>query len=289
MASNSEDNQTSPDILDYLDFRSFISDRLAYLQSQNKKFSQRWLAKQAKFKSPHLLSMILAGKRNLSKELTPNLISALGLGTREAEYFQLIVELSQTDRDDFRQKILKKIRTSFQHGMFKGLTDQGLEVLRAWYIPAVRELVTLRSFRNSPKWIAEILGLTENQAADSLELLLAKDFLRPKSDGFVRTEPSLHNLGKCPPMIIGKYQLEMIDQAFKAAAVPTDRRYFECLTFAIPRQLFPQLQQAVKRFCREVDTLVESQGEREEVYHLNVQVFPLSKTAWDQRQTTENP
>jgi uncharacterized protein (TIGR02147 family) len=73
--------------------------------------------------------------------------------------------------------------------------------------------------------------------------------------------------------------MQMLEKAFRAASVPLDRRYFESLTFAIPVRLLPHLVDSVKRFCREIDTLVESHDQRNEVYQMNIQLFPLTLSA----------
>ena len=52
-----------PNIFDYMDYRLFLKDQLEYLQSRDRKFSQRWVAKRAGFKAPQLLSMIVQGHR----------------------------------------------------------------------------------------------------------------------------------------------------------------------------------------------------------------------------------
>ncbi len=72
-----------PIILNYLDYRVYIRDKIAFLQSQNRKYSQRWIAQKAGFKSPQLISMILSGQRSLSENNAQLLAYALGLTAEE--------------------------------------------------------------------------------------------------------------------------------------------------------------------------------------------------------------
>src|SRR5262245_41255421 len=110
-------SDTPPEILNYLDYRQFLKDRLEHLQSVNTKFSQRWVAKRAGFKSPQLLSMIITGQRNLTKDKGTELAQALKLDARETEYFLLIIELAHTETQSAQKILLDRIKTSFHSGL----------------------------------------------------------------------------------------------------------------------------------------------------------------------------
>ncbi|MGE0172911.1 MAG: TIGR02147 family protein [Oligoflexales bacterium] len=288
MRNGDQDNSAvqEPKILDYLDYRPYIRDKLAHMQAKDAKYSQRWLAKRANFQSPHLLSMIIAGKRSLSKDKVEQLAKALKLNHWETEYFGIIVDLSHSDDAEVRKNLLNRIRISFQTGLFSSLDDDGLEIFREWYIPAIRELVSLKDFQLSPAWIAEMLGIEAAEAEDALKLLIDKGFVEMTDSTLKRSEPSIHNHKKYYPMIINKYHMQMVEKSFKAMPLSVEKRYAECLTFAMPRRLMPHLREAIRRFFREIDTLVESHDGREEVYQLNVQLFPLTVTAYGKEEST---
>lgn len=271
-----EDKNTLPSVLDYLDYRQFLRDRLTALQAKGARFSQRAIAKQAGFKSPQLLSMIVSGQRSLTAAMVPTLGRAIKLDERECKYFDLIVGLNQAESDEQRADILERIRVSFLNGIFKDIPDEGLEILRYWYLPALREIVAVKKTAKV-EWMADQLSLTREQVKHGLKLLLDKGYLRQDGDVYLRSEPSIHTPDKVYPMMIANYNLQILQQAFKAHGYARDKRYFESLTFAMPKSLMPELVEVIKRFFREVDVLVESHGAREEVCQLNVQLFPLTR------------
>ena len=270
------DRNIEPKIFDYLDYRSFIKDRLEWLSSQNSKYSQRWLAKRMNLKSAGLLSMIIKGERNLSREKAAAMSQGLGLNGEDCEYFNLLCELGNTKEDETRKDILEKIRIGFQDGLFKQLNNEGFEAMKFWYIPAIREMVRIRCFKADPSWISYCLGITEKEAQHGWSFLVEKEFVKEESNRWVRSDPSIHNLRKIPLAIIHQFQLAMIQKAINAVSLPTEQRLFETLTFSIPRELQPKIESAIKRFCRELDFLAESHLQADEVFQLNVQLFSLS-------------
>ncbi len=280
----SDKDKDLPNVLEYLDYRQFLRDRFQALQSLGARYTQRAIAKQAGFKSPHLLSMIVSGQRNLAVSMVPALSKALKLDDRDGQYFDLIVSLSHAESEEQRTDILERIQVGFHNGIFKEIQDESLEILRYWYLPALREVVTIKPDAGV-EWMSDQLGLTREQVKHGLKILLDKGYLRREGKTYLRAEPSIHTPERIYPLIIANYNLQILQQAFKAHGHAREKRYFESLTFAMPKSLMPDLIEHIKRFFREVDVLVESHSTREEVCQLNLQLFPL--TRWQQVKVEE--
>src|SRR3954463_6813483 len=121
---------TAPDILDYMDYRLFLKERLEHLQGVDRKFSQRWVAKRAGFKSPQLLSMIMQGHRNLTKDKAVDLGKALKMSDRETEYFHLLIDLAECTNHGAQKTLLERLQASFKDGLFASIPDDGIEIFR---------------------------------------------------------------------------------------------------------------------------------------------------------------
>lgn len=270
---------TLPDIMDYVDYRLFLKERLERLAAHDKKFSQRWVAKRAGFKAPQLLSMIVQGHRNLTKDKALDLARALKLSERETDYFVMLLDLADCATPEQRHALLEKINATFRDGLFSSIPDDGIEIFRDWYYPAVREIVTLKDAQPTAAWVADRLGISPEDARDALDTLVARDFLRWEGERLVRAEPSVRtNKNKIYPMMLASYHLKVFERAFPAVRLGRDKRHFEGLTFAVPRRKLPEVKEMIQRFFREVDTLVEAQEDgREEVCQLHVAMFPLTR------------
>jgi uncharacterized protein (TIGR02147 family) len=268
--------------MDYLDYRQFLRDRLEHLAARDRKFSQRWVAKRAGFKAPQLLSMILQGQRNLTRDKAHDLATVLKLTVPEREYFLLIVEMAECSTHEQQKLLLDKIRILFKDGPFVPLDDDQAILFKEWYYPAIREIVTLRDAPKGeaeyPAWIAERLGISLEQAEEGLEILLAKRLLKVEDGLLVRSEPIVRTArNKVYPMYLRGYHMQVLERAFTALRFERDRRHFEGLTFAMPREAMPELKEMIQRFFREVATRIGASTDREEVCQLHVTMFPLSQ------------
>jgi uncharacterized protein (TIGR02147 family) len=275
---------TPPEILGYLDYRVWLRDHLEYLTQVDRKYSQRWVARRAGFKSPQLLSMIVTGQRNLTREKAIALARALKLSERESEYLGLIVDLAECAGEEARATLLARLKASFRDGAFAAISDEGIEIARDWYYPAIREAVTLAGAEADPCWVAGRLGIDPADAARALEVLERRGFLGRDARGrFCRTDPSVRTARhKVYPTLLGLYHLKVLERAFPAVRLPRDRRHFEALTVAVPRQLVPELKERIMRFFREIDALVEAEtAPREEVMQLHLGMFPLTRWPLD--------
>lgn len=266
-----------PNIFDYLDYRGFLRDNIAFLQAKNKKYSQRWLAKKAGLKSPQLISMILSGQRSLSASNAQLLSYAMGLSERAEEFFLLLVDLAHLENSEKQMELVAKIETHFKNGIFKEIPDQGFEYLRKWYYPALRELVTLKNFQDKPEAISALLGIGIADAKDARTLLLELGFLHKKNGKLERREPSLHAPDFIQPIVMANYHLQMLEKSFNALSLPREHRYFDNLTFGVPKKLLPEIRELMRRWIRELDILVESYPQKDEVYQLNLQLFSLTQ------------
>jgi uncharacterized protein (TIGR02147 family) len=222
--------------------------------------------------------LTVQGQRNLTRDKAPDLARALKLDDRESEYFQLLVELTETTGHAAQRALLQKIESTFKDGLFSSIPDDGIEIFRDWYYPAIREIVTLTDAQPTSAWIAARLGIEVEQVEEALDVLVARGYLKDEGGQLVRAEPSVRtSRNKVYPMMLGAYHMKMLEQAFAALSLTRDRRHFEGLTFALPRRLMPQIKEMIQRFFREVDMLVEAQEGREEVCHLRVELFPLTR------------
>jgi uncharacterized protein (TIGR02147 family) len=194
----------------------------------------------------------------------------------------LIVEMAECSTHEQQKLLLDRIRILFKDGPFVPLGDDQAILFKEWYFPAIREIVTLHDAPKTeaayPAWIAERLGITLEQAEEALDILLSRGLLKVEDGVLRRTEPMVRSArGKVCPMYLRAYHMQVLERAFTAVRLERDRRHFEGLTFAVPRDALPDLKEMIQRFFREVATRVGAATGREEVCQLHVAMFPLSR------------
>ncbi|MGE0634163.1 MAG: TIGR02147 family protein [Pseudobdellovibrionaceae bacterium] len=276
MSLETDKSNPAPSIFSYLDYRSFLKDHILHLQQKNSKYSLSWIANKAGFKSKALLSMIISGQRKLTEDKARLLSFAFGLSEREEEYLLIIVDLAHTENAERQFELLNRIKAEFREGIFSHIQDQGLEILRNWYLPALRESVMLKNFQNDPAWIARALGISQEEAQMGLILLQEKGFLKNENGKLVRSEPSIRAGDYVEPILMAQYHLQVLQKAFNSMSMPREKRQFESLTIAIPQSLEPEIREKIRKLTREIDMLAEESRNRNDICMLNIQFFSVS-------------
>lgn len=276
LRDSSEKPPPPPDVLDYFDYRKFIMDRIDYIVCKNPALSQRGLAIKAGFKSPHLLGMILSGQRRLNEEHLNKLGLALKFSSSEINYLKILIQIESAKTEPQRKQLYQQIQTEFFSGFFREIHSSGSRVIRSWIHLAMRECVTLKDFSPQPNWMAKKLGITTTQAKEILEELVELQFLTLEDGKYKKTDPSIHNFGKLSPSLVASYNSQILHLANRSLSRSKEKKYMETLNIALPTRLIPVLKNHIKKFCREMDVLVESHENREEVWMLAIQLFAVS-------------
>ncbi len=264
---------TNPEIIDFLDYRAFLSEKFEYLAQKNKKFSRRWIAKKAGIQSPQLISMILKGTRNLTKEIAASLAYALELSDEEEDYLLLLIDLQDSKMSDRREDILQQIRSQFQGGLFTNLQRDDIEYLSKWYYQVVREATGLKNEMQ----IKNSLGLSKREIKSAHEFLCELGLLKMENGNLVKSSGSTFFQDHICPLPMMKYHFEMISRALDELKVKKENQYFETLTVAIPSKKIPELKKRIHKFICEVDTWLEEENGQDNIIQLNTHFYTFLK------------
>lgn len=259
----------APNIIDYLDYRDFLKAKLHFIQSEDKKKSMRWMAKKAGIQSPQLISMVLSGKRNLSKEVASALSFAMDLTDDEEEYLFLLIDLQDSKIADQREDILQRIRTQFKGGLFNDLDRDDIEYLSQWYYPVLREAVGIYS----PKEISDLLGISSDEVDRAYEFLIKLGLVKWEDGKLVKHDGSLWIQDNLSPMVMMKFHYEMLNKAIDELKVKKEQQHFQTLTVSMPSNKIPELKKKMHQFICEIDTWLEELPAHDQVIQLNVNFF----------------
>ncbi len=271
-----EKSAVKPEIFRYLDYREYLKDTLRFLAETDRKYSQRWLAQKAGWKSPQLFSMILKGQRKLSIEHAQLLSFGLKLTPKEEEYLLILVELETAAQSEKQLEILDRIRFQFQNGFFKELPAGGMDYLKKWIYPATREFCSLKNFDFTPAHIAKALDVSEDEAADAMQTLTTLKLIRNEKNRYVQSEPSLRATDYISPLVMAQYHMQILEKAFQAIRLKRDFRHFESLVIAISMKDMETFRDKIKQFIREMDMIAESSTKRDDVFQLSLQFFSIT-------------
>lgn len=249
------------------DFRLFLQNELVRRCKANPRYSLRAFAKSLRMESS-ALSKILSGRRSVSPSMLLKLSQNLGLSPLEVAPF----------KSQIVEKRGKKKQEVVQHE-FQQLTLDHFQVIADWYHFAILELTTTQHFQGDNRWIARKLGVSVMEVNAAVERLQRLGYLEigPKGEWIDRSGDLTTVGNEFTAIAFRKLQAQILQGALKAMEeVPLELRDQSAMTMAIDSRLLPEAKKKIKRFRRELCSLLQKSKYRDEVYQLGVSFYPVT-------------
>jgi uncharacterized protein (TIGR02147 family) len=271
---------TTTYIFEYVDYRAFLRDFYRTQKEKKRPLSFRAFAKRAGIRSYNYLLLVMKGERNLSPEMAVRFARGCGLGKAEADYFCELVSFGQARTAEERNRCYERLGRFRQFREAHKLEPAQAAYHSAWYMPAIRELVALPSFKNDPKWIASRLTppISPAQAREALQTLCTLGLLVRDGRGHVHQADRLVTTGAGPlGHHVVNFHRAMIAQAARALDdMPRQERDISALTLGVSEQALARLKERITTFRQELLQMADLDGPPERVVQVNFQLFPLS-------------
>jgi uncharacterized protein (TIGR02147 family) len=262
----------------YLDYRAFLAD--LYRTQKKRGLSYRAFSRRAGLGAPNYLKLVIEGKRNLAAGMAQRFAAASGLSGEAEQYFCELVAFTQAETAAQRAAHHQRLLAFRRYRSAHKLDASHAEYHAAWYIPAIRELVTSRDFREDPRWIARALKppIRATDAKRALNVLLKLGLVERDAQGRLRQSAALVSTGpETQGVHIASYHSGMLERALAAIdLVPAAERDISALTVCVGAAGLGRLKQRIQAFRRELLELAEREDERCQVVQVNIQLFPLS-------------
>ena len=267
-----------PNIYQFIDYRKYLLEVIAEKKLANSRFSCRLLSMHLEI-SPASFVRILNGKRNLSIKMLPKFIAYLKLRDRAAEYFSLLVELSHVKEPGEKNATYQKI-LDFRSERIRMLQPLHYSVFEKWYLPVLREMIDIRGAAGDTHHLA---GLTRppirvQEARKAVKTLRSAGMIIDgKNRKCTAADKFLTTGKKWEHVAIACFQAEMIRLAGEAlVTVPKAERDISTLTIGVSADSIIRIKEILRRTRQEILSLIEECPQREYVYQLNMQLFPVS-------------
>ena len=265
--------------MEYTDYRKFIQD---YYDEQKRcsSFTWREFAQKAGFSSAVYLKYVCEGKKNLSVSAAGSVAHAMGLAGFEQTYFVLMVSYAHA-KDDQTKKAAFEERCALAraHKVYV-LGSEEFEYFKSWKNSVIRELAPHMPGAK-PLEIARacIQPISAAEVSETLDFLVKMKLLKKDKNGnYSQTDRSV-SVGPVDavPVAARDLQRQMGEFAIKALDMPISDRDMSGLTMGITRKAYERIRKELADCRRRVVAIASEEDETEQVYRLNLQLFPLSE------------
>lgn len=267
-------------VYDFMDFRAFLKAFYEEKNQQDKKYSHRYFASKAGVNSSGFFASVLSGKRNLTSTMTLRFSKALGLSPKEEEFFEVLVSFNQArtypEKEHFYEKLLSlqpvkiSVLGKFQH-----------EFYSKWYYSAIRELLNFYYFKDDYSALAKRLrpSIRPEQAKRAITVLEKLGLIKKNGKGTYKQTTAIISSGNEEKSVnITRFQLETSELAKQAVVqAGDDTRDFSTLTLTLSDDSYKQARLEIAGLRRRLLAIAERDKKVNSVYHLNFQLFPMTK------------
>ena len=266
-------------IFQYGDYRSMISDYYAERKARAA-FTWRIFAKSAGFSSPVYLKQVSDGKFNLSGDAAERVARAMGLTGDELHYFELLVRLDQAKSDGEKKAVVNEMLAIAKSRKVKILDGEAFKFFSDWKNPVIRELApSMPGARPLEMARACRPKGTAAQVTETLAFLTGTGLLKRDAEGNYAQTQKVVTTGpmKIAPVAVrglhrqmGEFALESIE------GVDLDKRMFSGVTVGVGRETYEEIVKEIDAFRKRIIEIATRDDECDEVYRLNVQLFPMT-------------
>jgi uncharacterized protein (TIGR02147 family) len=248
-------------------FRLYLQAELGRRCARSQGYSLRAFAKFLGIEHA-TLSQLLRGKRRLTGRAIGRLGARLGLSRSAIDTYVTHESLNEISINP--TATLQKVH-QLAHDTASLITD--------WHHYAILELVRLQAFRPNTGWIARVLGISPDEVNIAVTRLAHLGLLEMTArDRWVdRSGDTTANLAQFTQVAIQNLS-EQVRRLLMAAlkSAPPGRCEHSSTTLAINTARLPAVIEAIARFQLELVALLRKDEVRDDVYQLEISLFPLT-------------
>ena len=267
------------EIVEYTDYRKFIQD---YYDERKRcsAFTWREFAQKAGFTSPIYLKYVCEGKKNLSIGSAGSVAGAMGLVGFEYDYFVLMVSYAHAKNDEAKRSAFEERCALAMAHKVRVLGNEEFDYFKSWKNPVIRELAAHMPGAK-PLEIARACKpkISAAEVSETLDFLVKANLLKKdKSGNYCQTDKSV-SMGSVDavPVAARDMQRQMGELAVKALDLPLSERDMSGITMGLTRRAYERIKKELADCRRRIVAIASEEDETEQVYRLNLQLFPVSE------------
>jgi uncharacterized protein (TIGR02147 family) len=267
-------------VYDYFDYRKYLYDIYQERKTANPAFSYRLIAAKAGFSSAGFFSKILQGSTNISMKSAIAFAILFKLTKQETRYFEMLVQFNQAQDHEEKRHFFEQLLSMKQTGG-KNLVPKQYELFSTWYYVVIRELLNFYPFYGDYKELASkiVPPIKETEAKKAIAILEKLGLIMKNPQGcYEQTDAVITTGDVWSSFAIEQFQIAtaaLAGQVIKAT--PKKERDISTCTLSISAKTLETIRERTKQFRKEILELARSDNFADQIYHLNIHLFPVSQ------------
>ncbi len=226
------------------------------------------------------LKRVMEGQHDLTPDSVTKFAKALELTAQEKLFFENLVNFNQAQTLADKDRFFKRLMDGKSPQRTAILEPGQYEYYKDWYNVAIREILAFLPYKNNATEIARHLTpeVSPGKVKKAIELLQRLGLITQGQDGawrassaLLKTDPSVQSL------LIPRFHQSMARLAVDAVErFPKTERYFSGSTISVSPKVYENIIEKIRALRADIMDSVASGENPNQVYHLNMQLFPLT-------------
>lgn len=253
-------------------YRQFLQNEWVARSGRNPSYSLSAYARDLGL-SPSSLSRVLSGAQGLSLARARKIAKEIDLSESETEHF-----CAQVEAHHGRSQLTRKIaaRTLRTQTPVTGLDLDRFQLVSEWYSIATLEALQLTHAKFSAAWVASSLGITEQQAKESIQRLIQLKLIDSKTGKKKSTYLATPN--GIPSRALKNFHRQVLTKALNAIDEQSvQTRDLSAVTFPMNQEDLVWAKSELQAFRKKLTTRLSKTKKKNSLYLLSIQLFSLLK------------
>lgn len=265
-------------ILGARDYREVLRSALLERQGSNPAYSLRAFARDVGLTAAQL-SLVLSGKRGLSKSSGQKICHALGMSPDESGYFEILIESSHARRISDRKRARAKLSSfeSYRSDAYR-LQLNLFKVISDWHHFALLQLLGIRGQSHASVDLASELGISNSVVIEALDRLTQLELIEKHGKRYKVLRDTVATTDGVPSEAIRKFHRQILEKALQAIPNQSvDERYLMTTILPVSQSDMARAQARIQEFHQKFVEEFGSAPDQDRIYGLAVQYFRISK------------
>lgn len=229
------------------------------------------------------LSRILNGQQDLSLKKAQVVAEVLGLKSSEKDYFFALIRTQLARTEKSQKALISKLESHEMVGA--ELSLEYFKTISDWHYFAIIELTEVSDFKSDAEWIAKRLGISTATVQESIERLLKLELIEEDKKGNLKkTYDFKATPSGIPSRALKLHHQQMMKKAESALFdLDISETDFSSITFSLNSKDLSWAREELKKFRRELTKKMSSNKNKDRLYDLSIQLFPLDQISLNKK------
>jgi uncharacterized protein (TIGR02147 family) len=278
MNTDAGEAKARPALMDYLDYRLYMRDYMAWQKKKDNAFSFRVFALRSGIpaSSASFICRVISGRRTLTTERRLEIAKGMGLSGDASRYFHALVQFNQAKSMETKNHFFLEL-TKYSGSRTKVIGADQFQFYGHWLNQALWAYFGMDRNQKNPAAIAQRIrpAISEAQIQGAIDLLLRLKLIKKLANGYAPTDTQISTPKEIRDLAAKRQLREMIGLSLQALdQVPAKHREYNSLTMYMSRKGFEAIKERIGSFREELRALLESDRDEDRIYTLTMQLFP---------------